>query len=151
MVHFFIPMLLLPQTPNLIYLKLKKNKGPKMDSLHLTFSLSIRSIAGIAQHSIPISIKESSFLNKFPLIWVSSIFSKNWTQLQFYKRNVLLKISCLQFCMKNPFKFFFNHPNFSREIPLNFLRKKKWTLKFCLKFTGKSLYKIFIKKNPCKI
>ena len=32
-VHFFIPMLLLPQTPTLLYLKLKKNKGPKMDSL----------------------------------------------------------------------------------------------------------------------
>ena len=53
--------------------------------------------------------------------------------------------------MKNPFKFFFTHPNFSREIPLNFFRKKKSTLKFCLKFTGKSLYKIFLKKNPCKI
>ena len=32
-VHFFIPMLLLPLTPPLIYLKLKKFKGPKMDSL----------------------------------------------------------------------------------------------------------------------
>ena len=29
-------MLLLPQTPTLIYLKLKKIKGPKMDSLHFT-------------------------------------------------------------------------------------------------------------------
>merc|ERR1719204_34576 len=36
-VHFFIPMLLLPLTPPLIYLKLKRFKGPKMDSL---FSLS---------------------------------------------------------------------------------------------------------------
>ena len=34
-VHFFIPMLLLPLTPPLIYLKLKKIKGPKMDSLSL--------------------------------------------------------------------------------------------------------------------
>ena len=34
---------------------------------------------------------------------------------------------------------------------LYFFRKKKSTLKFCLKFTGKSLYKIFLKKNPCKI
>ena len=35
--------------------------------------------------------------------------------------------------------------------PFNFFWKKKMTLKFCLKFTGKSLYKIFMKKNPCKI
>ena len=34
--HFFIPMLLLPLTSPLIYLKLKKIKGPKMDSLHFT-------------------------------------------------------------------------------------------------------------------
>merc|ERR1712208_121842 len=40
--HFFIPMLLLPKTPTLIYLKLKKNKGPKTHSLHFTFtSLSL--------------------------------------------------------------------------------------------------------------
>merc|ERR1712115_48326 len=43
-VHFFIPMLLLPLTPPLIYLKLKKIKGPKMDSLfhfHFTFTFTI--------------------------------------------------------------------------------------------------------------
>merc|ERR1712074_8109 len=51
-VHFFIPMLLLPLTPFLTYLKLKKIKGPKMDSLFhfftfhfhfftFTFSLSL--------------------------------------------------------------------------------------------------------------
>jgi len=45
--HFFTPMLFLPKTPPLIYLKLKKIKGPKMDSLSLfhfslfTFSLTI--------------------------------------------------------------------------------------------------------------
>merc|ERR1712155_13264 len=32
-VHFFIPMLLLPPTPFLIYLTLKKIKGPKTHSL----------------------------------------------------------------------------------------------------------------------
>ena len=37
--------------------------------------------------STPISIKESPFSKIFPLIWVSSIFSKNWTHLQFYNRN----------------------------------------------------------------
>merc|ERR1711973_328872 len=35
-VHFFIPMLLLPLTPPLIYLKLKRFKGPKMDSPFFT-------------------------------------------------------------------------------------------------------------------
>ena len=41
------------------------------------------------------------------------------------------------------------HLQFYRQIPLLFLEKKS-TLKFCLKFTGKSLYKIFLKKNPLK-
>ena len=39
--HFFTPMLFLPKTPPLIYLKLKKIKGPKMDSLFFHFSLSL--------------------------------------------------------------------------------------------------------------
>ena len=50
-VHFFIPMLLLPQTPTLIYLKLKKNKGPKMDSLfhffHFFFTSSMINFSGV--------------------------------------------------------------------------------------------------------
>ena len=37
-VHCLIPMLLLPLTPPLIYLKLKKIKGPKMDSLFFHFT-----------------------------------------------------------------------------------------------------------------
>merc|ERR1712198_786411 len=37
-VHFFIPMLLLPLTPSLIYLKLKRFKGPKTDHFHFTTS-----------------------------------------------------------------------------------------------------------------
>ena len=72
-VHFFIPMLLLPLTPPLIYLKLKKIKGPKMDSLFHFFTFHFfpftshfkhgkkRSIAGTAQHSTPISTKEILF------------------------------------------------------------------------------------------
>ena len=36
-VHFFIPMLLLPKTPPLTYPNMKRFKGPKMDSLHFTF------------------------------------------------------------------------------------------------------------------
>ena len=39
-VHFFIPMLLLPLTPPLIYLKLKKIKGPKTHSLHFHFTFT---------------------------------------------------------------------------------------------------------------
>ena len=73
--------------------------------------------------------------------------------LQFYKRNPYIKM-IFNFISRNPFKilsFFSKLVNFTKEIPLNFFRKKKSTLKFCLKFTGKSLYKIFLKKNPCKI
>ena len=66
-------------------------------------------------------------------------------------REILLKISCLQFCMKNPFKIYLTHLQFYKGNPFTFFGKKKSTLKFCLKFTGKSLYKIFLKKNPCKI
>ena len=42
--NFFIPMLLLPLTSPLIYLKLKKIKGPKMDSLHFTFTFTSLSL-----------------------------------------------------------------------------------------------------------
>ena len=53
-VHIFIPMLLLPLTHPLIHLKLKKMKGPKMDSLHFHFHFTFhkhggRSIAGIKE------------------------------------------------------------------------------------------------------
>ena len=43
------------------------------------------------------------------------------------------------------------HLQFYKGNPFTFFGKKKLTLKFCLKFRGKSLYKIFVKKNPCKI
>merc|ERR1711973_726228 len=42
-------------------------------------------------------------------------------------------------------------PQFFKGNPLIFFRNKKSTLKFCLKFTGKSLYNFFLMKNPCKI
>ena len=48
-------------------------------------------------------------------------------------------------------KNLYTHLNFTIEIPLICFPKKNPTLKFCLKFTGKSLYKIVLKKNPCKI
>ena len=58
-------MLMLPPTPPLIYLKLIKIKGPKMD--HFTFSLFSlhkdgvrRSIAGTARHSIKPLLKQIS-------------------------------------------------------------------------------------------
>ena len=37
-VHFFIPMLLLPKTPPLTYPNMKRFKGPKTHSLHFTFT-----------------------------------------------------------------------------------------------------------------
>ena len=87
-----------------------------MDSLFTFTSLSLhfhkdggrRSIAGIAQHSTPISIKESPFSKIFPLYWVSSIFSKNWTHLQFYM-NILLKKLSSFFTGKSHVKFLQNY------------------------------------------
>ena len=69
-VHFFIPMLLLPKTPPLTYPNIKKFKGPKMDSLHFHFHFHFhfhkdggrRSIAGMAQHSIKPLLKEIPFI-----------------------------------------------------------------------------------------
>ena len=43
-----------------------------------------------------------------------------------------------------------NSPSILKGNPFTFCSKKKSTLKFFLKFTGKSLYKIFLKKNPLK-
>ena len=40
------------------------------------------------------------------------------------------------------------HLQFFKGNPFTFFSKKKSTLKFCLKFTGKSLYNFFLKKNP---
>ena len=96
-VHFFISMFLLPQTPTLIYLKLKKIKGPKTHSLHFT-SLHFhhkhgkkRSIAGTAQHSTKYSTcKTSAGVNK--------------KFLHFYKRN--------------PFKFFLKSPSIFKRNPI---------------------------------
>ena len=53
-VHFFIPMLLLPQTPPLTYLKLKKIKDQKQIT-HFTFTSLFLSIAGTAQQLQPTS------------------------------------------------------------------------------------------------
>ena len=41
-------MLLLPLTPSLIYLKLKRFKGPKMDSLSLHFTFTSQALAPLA-------------------------------------------------------------------------------------------------------
>ena len=43
-----------------------------------------------------------------------------------------------------------NSPSILKGNPFTFYSKKKSTLKFFLKFTGKSLYKIFLKKNSLK-
>ena len=42
------------------------------------------------------------------------------------------------------------HLQFYKRNPFTFCSKKKSTLKFCLKNTGKSLYNIFLKKNAFK-
>ena len=112
-----------------------------------------RSIAGTAQHSMPISKKESPFQKKFSLIWLSSIFTKNWTHLQFYKRNPF-KIESdqkkslpknwthLQFYKRNPRK------NYSEQKKIN---PEIWSQKYPL---GSSSWRPFLKKVkgfPCKI
>ena len=50
--------------------------------------------------------------------------------------------------MKNPFKIYLTHLQFYKGNPFTFFRKKKSTLKFFLKNTGKSLQKFFIEKIP---
>merc|ERR1711888_30034 len=58
----FYTYVVVTPNPPLIYLKLKKNKGPKMDSLHFTFFHFIhnqkgrRSIAGTNQQLQPTSV-----------------------------------------------------------------------------------------------
>ena len=57
-------MLLLPLTPPLIYLKLKKIKGPKMDSLfslHFTFTFTFT-----------FTIKEEEVASRPPLLWANA-------------------------------------------------------------------------------
>merc|ERR1712115_86043 len=58
-VHFFIPMLLLPPTPPLIYLKLKKIKGPKMDSLHFHFHFTFTFTSLSLHFTFTINFEES--------------------------------------------------------------------------------------------
>ena len=75
-VHFFIPMLLLPLTPPLIYLKLKKFKGPKMDSLHFFtfhFSLSLFSLA-IKNKGSP-----KNYFHFFTFHFSLSLFTSSYT------------------------------------------------------------------------
>ena len=101
----------------------------------------------MAQHSIPVSMKESPFWKKFPLIWLFSISPKKWNHLNFYKRNPyknesdqkkrfhkklkspsilkeksLLKKMYLHFYMRNPLKKLKTEIafNFTKEILLKF-------------------------------
>ena len=78
-VHFFIPMLLLPKTPPLTYPNMKRFKDKKKHHFFHFFTLSLhnggrRSIAGIAQHSIPISIIKEI---PFKIFLSASIFQRN--------------------------------------------------------------------------
>ena len=126
-VHFFIPMVLLPKTPLLTYLKTKKFKGPKMDSL-FHFSLFTfhfhhhdqkgkRSIAGKNQHSSPISIKESPHFIKKSLYNLKTEISFHFT------REILWKIFRLQIYKRKPLKFKnWNRLQFYKKNPLKNFR-----------------------------
>ena len=86
--------------------------GGKEGGKELTHSLTHqhggrRSVAGMAQHSIPISTKESPFYKEIPFNFIYLHFHRKWTRPQFY--------------IGNPFEFF--------------SEKKKSTLKFCFKNT----------------
>ena len=59
---------------------------------------------------------------------------KNKIAFNFIKE-ISLKISTFNFIRKIPLKFIQLAFNFTKEIPLKFCRKKKWSLKFCLKNT----------------
>ena len=93
-------MLLLPLTPPLIYLKLKKIKGPKTHSLSLSLHFHFhfhkhgkkRSIAGTAQHStkplleeIPFNLRKNE-KTEIALNFVLEILIKK-IHLQIYMRN----------------------------------------------------------------
>ena len=73
------------------------------------------------------TIKETPFLKKFPVIWLSSIFTKNRNRLQFYIRNPFKNESDqtkssqknwthLQFHKRNPFKKFSDQKKINPEI-----------------------------------
>merc|ERR1712035_241602 len=67
-VHFFIPMLLLPLTSSLIYLKLKKIKGPKMDSLfhfHFTFT-SLPQLTLVESYTPYLRYRRLTFVESYP-------------------------------------------------------------------------------------
>merc|ERR1712079_144260 len=133
-VHFFIPMLLLPLTPPLIYLKLKKFKGPKMDSLHFTFSQSLASLVLVSggggrrreEMASSLTIKES-FKGTYSTCKISagvnqaSIFQrnpfKNFFHFIFFPGKSLVKNSKLtfNFTRKSPIK------NFSHFLQGNLL------------------------------
>ena len=127
----------------------------------------------MAQHSIPVSMKESPFWKKFPLIWLFSISPKKWNHLNFYKRNpyknesdqkkrfhkklkspsILQEKSLLKKCT---FIFIWEIPwkiiNWNR---LQFYKRYPFTI-FCLQFYKKIPLKIilthlqFYKRNPFK-
>ena len=85
------------------------------------------------QFYMNISIKNfSSFFTwKSLVIFFQKSSPKNWTHLQFYKRNPYTKIIF----------------NFNQEIPLKIFSKKKSTLKFGLK---SNFWKNFTKDFPVK-
>ena len=115
-------MLLLPLTPPLIYLKLKKIKGPKMDSLFTSLSLhkhSLRSLSGSGgggrrreEMASSLTIKESFKVNA----------ARARLARGFRNKKISREISCKKFKTHLQFYVKISNKNFSSF------------------FTGKSLY-----------
>merc|ERR1712030_206668 len=121
--HFFIPMLLLPKTPTLIYLKLKKNKVPKTHSL---FTFTFTSLSSQARKeevdSEDGSAPYSDLQKKAPFI-----IPLNLTFFHFHQKKIGL--------------------NFTKDIPLKLNRTKK---KFTKKLNSPSILQRNPRKNPTK-
>ena len=97
----------------------------------------------------PSILKEKSFekMSAFKFIGEIPAKFKNWNRFNF-RRETFQKYLAFNFKRNIPLKFIWLTFNFRRGILLLFVGKKKSTLKFCVKNTGKSLYKIFLKTNP---
>ena len=125
-------MLLLPLTPPLIYLKLKRFKGPKMDFTFFTFftftftstrfaRFSVQEVEVVGEgrwllHSQSKKVlKENTARARLARVWI------NWNHLQFYKRNPFKNESDQKkSCQKIAIAF-----HFTKDIPLKFFRENK--------------------------
>ena len=102
-VHFFIPMLLLPLTPSLIYLKLKRFKGPKTH--HFFFFTSLSQWKNLKNQKWIHICNAKCYAECYAIYLTKKVLKENtararlawvWIQLQFFKE-IPLKISSIQF------------------------------------------------------